>query len=294
MNASLVRHLAVLAAAISLEAQPLVHFHHVHLNSTNPDLAVAWYLRHFPDLEKAQFGGAEALWAEKSWILFNKVDRSPAWEVTTALYHIGWGTLNPKGDYDRYMALGSRFDTHYRDLSEGLPVPAGRSFYMYLLGPDNVLIEDITATYNRYNHVHLLSEDPVSAGEWYQKEFGFPPRTTPPSREPRFYNGTQIGPASGFSIDNVSLPIFNTEFIKALYPREWQGRTHLESPKGRAIDHFAFSCDNLDALIARLRKDGVKILEEPRLMFNGTLKSAFIEGPDQILIELVEGEAKKQ
>ena len=34
--------------------------------------------------------------------------------------------------------------------------------------------EAITANHHYYDHVHLLSQDPVSAGEWCQKEFGFP------------------------------------------------------------------------------------------------------------------------
>jgi hypothetical protein len=49
----------------------------------------------------------------------------------------------------------------------------------------------------------------------------------------------------------------------------------------------------LDALLARLRKEGVKVLEEPQLILGGALKSAFVEGPDKVRIELVEGHAKK-
>jgi catechol 2,3-dioxygenase-like lactoylglutathione lyase family enzyme len=80
---------------------------------------------------------------------------------------------------------------------------------------------------------------------------------------------------------------------RELFPAEWEGRKHPESPKGHALDHFAFSCDNLEAMLARLRKDGVKVVEEPHTSFNGALRSAFIEGPDNVLIELVEGHAKK-
>src|SRR5216683_4428335 len=72
-------------------AQPLVHFHHVHLNALNPELAIGWYTRHF-DCERAKFGGMDALCVGKSWILFNKVEQPPPWKITTALYHIGWGT----------------------------------------------------------------------------------------------------------------------------------------------------------------------------------------------------------
>ncbi len=286
----------LLAASVSTAQeqppQPLVHFHHVHLNALNPDLAMGWYTRHF-DCERAKFGDADALWVGKSWILFNKVDQPPAWKITTALYHIGWGTENAKSDFDKFIAMGARFETPMRDLAEGLPLAPGQRYYMYLWGPDNVMIEDITANHHYYDHVHLLSEDPVSAGEWYQKEFGFPRRAQPPSRTPRYYNGYQIGPTSGFNIDNVNVPIFPIELARQLFPAEWEGRQHPDSPKGHALDHFAFSCDNLDAMLARLRKDGVKVVEEPHTSFNGALKSAFIEGPDHVLIELVEGHAKK-
>ncbi len=272
--------------------EPLVHFHHVHLNALNPELAINWYTRHF-DCERARFAGMDALWAGKSWILFNKVDQPPSWKITTALYHIGWGSENSKTDYDKFVAMGSRFETHIMDLAEGLPVPAGQRYFMYLWGPDNVMIENITANHRYYDHVHLLSEDPVSAGEWYQKEFGFPRRPQPPSRQPRFFNGLQIGPLSGFNIDNVNVPIFPIELVKSLYPKEWEGRAHPESPKGHALDHFAFSCDNLDAMLARLRKDGVPIVEEPHTILGGALKSAFVQGPDNVLIELVEGHASQ-
>jgi catechol 2,3-dioxygenase-like lactoylglutathione lyase family enzyme len=287
----------LVAGAVSIAqnqpAEPLVHFHHVHLNSLNPDLAMGWYTRHF-DCERATFGGADALWAGKSWILFNKVDAPAPWRVTTALYHIGWGAENAKADYDKFIAMGVRFQQPMYDLAEGLPLPPGQRYFMYLWGPDNVIIEDITANHHYYDHVHLLSEDPVSAGEWYQKEFGFPRRAQPPSRAPRFFNGHQIGPTSGFNIDNINVPIFPIELARELFPEDWQGRKHPESPKGHALDHFAFSCDNLDTMLARLRKDGVKIVQEPRTSFEGAMKSAFIEGPDSVLIELVEGHAKKQ
>jgi hypothetical protein len=43
-----------------------------------------------------------------------------------------------------------------------------------------------------------------------------------------------------------------------------------------------------------LRKDGVKVSEEIRSAAGGKIKYAFIEGPDKIRIELVEGLARKE
>jgi catechol 2,3-dioxygenase-like lactoylglutathione lyase family enzyme len=284
----------VAATAQDAPPQPLVHFHHVHLNAMYPELAIAWYPRHF-EAERMKFAGQDALWVGKSWIFFNKVDQPAPWKITTALYHIGWGTENAKADSEKFSAMGARFQSPMNDLAEGLPLPAGQRFYMYLWGPDNVMIEDITANHHYYDHVHLMSADPVGAGEWYAKEFGFPHRTAPASaRQPRFFNGHQIGPTSGFNIDNINVPIFPVELLRELFPEDWAGRKEFDSPKGHAFDHFAFSCDNLDAMLARLRKDGVKILQEPQPAMSGAFRSAFIEGPDKVLIELVEGHAKKE
>src|SRR5690349_6622302 len=127
MRPTLVAILLLAAAVSTAQDQalpsvgpPLVHFHHVHLNTMFPDLAIAWYTRHF-ECEKAKFGGQDALWAGKSWILFNKVDAPAPWKITTALYHIGWGTENAKADFDRFTAMGARFEQPMMDLAEGLP-----------------------------------------------------------------------------------------------------------------------------------------------------------------------------
>ena len=89
-------------AAQDQPPQPLVHFHHVHLNAMYPDLAMQWYTRHF-EAERAKFGGTDALWVGKSWILFDKVDQTPPWKITTALYHIGWGAKDAKADFQERM-----------------------------------------------------------------------------------------------------------------------------------------------------------------------------------------------
>src|SRR5262245_41985143 len=63
---------------------PEIHFHHLHLNTLDPKAAIDFYTSKF-DCEKARFAGAEeAVWAQKSWLLFNKVDKAPAWELTSA------------------------------------------------------------------------------------------------------------------------------------------------------------------------------------------------------------------
>src|SRR5215470_4776359 len=72
-------------------APSLAHFHHLHLNSTDPAAAINFYASKF-DCEKTRFNGnTDAVWAQKSWILFNKARKPPKSEITSAIWHIGWG-----------------------------------------------------------------------------------------------------------------------------------------------------------------------------------------------------------
>ena len=65
-----------LLALSTASAQP-AHFHHLHLNTTDPAAAIDFYTSKF-DCEKARFGGLmDAVWAQKSWLLFTKVDQPP-------------------------------------------------------------------------------------------------------------------------------------------------------------------------------------------------------------------------
>jgi catechol 2,3-dioxygenase-like lactoylglutathione lyase family enzyme len=40
---------------------PTPKFHHLHLNSTDPDTAIAFYTRQFPSTSKGSWGGFPAL-----------------------------------------------------------------------------------------------------------------------------------------------------------------------------------------------------------------------------------------
>jgi len=284
-----------------LEAQeqansPEIHFHHLHLNTLDPKAAIDFYTSKF-ECEKARFAGEEdAVWAQKSWLLFNKVDRPPAWELTSAIWHFGWGAEDMKATYDKQLAMGTKFFTPLTDISDigGNIGAKGLFYYAYVLGPDKALIELNTANHHRFGHLHLFSADPVAAGEWYEKHLGAKRRSNrPPSREPRIYREVQIGPSVSLVSDNVNIIIYPVEYTKKVYADHWKGKTQLESTRGRIVDHISFSVDNLADELERMRKDGIKVTGEIRELARGKLKFAFIEGPDKIGIELIEGHAKK-
>ena len=267
--------------------EPDAHFHHLHLNALDPAACIDFYTSKF-DCEKAKFIGlSDAVWAQKSWLLFNKVTKAPPWEFTSAIWHFGWGAEDMKATYQKQLDMKTKFFT---------PItPLGATFYYaYVEGPDHALIELNTANHHHFGHLHLFSEDPVAAGEWYMKHFGAKRRGTGPiSREPRFYSGFQVGPSMSLMLDNVNIIIFPVQYSKQAYPDHWKGRTEMSPTRGRVVDHVGISVNKLEPALERLQKAGVKITAPIRSEAGGKLRFAFIEGPDKMTIELVEGHARK-
>lgn len=277
-------------------AGQLAHFHHVHLNVTDPAGAIQFYTSKF-DCEKASYGrNLDAVWAQKSWLLFTKVDAPPKSEVTSTIWHIGWGAEDLPATYRTQLDNRTPFETPITDISDiGGGKTMGVFYNAYVDGPDHQLIELNTANHHHFGHIHMLSKDPVAAGEWYVKEFGLARlgRGTP-SREPRMYRGSQIGPVDSLMMDNVNIIIFPMEYARTQWPALWKNRTDLESTAGHTTDHIAFAVDNLDQTLARLKMDGVAVTAEFRSQTTGKTSSAFLEGPDHIRIELVEGQAHRE
>ena len=60
-------------------------FHHLHLNTLDPEAAIAFYTRQFPSTAKASWGGLPALQSPtKVLILFTKVATAPVTSPQTA------------------------------------------------------------------------------------------------------------------------------------------------------------------------------------------------------------------
>jgi catechol 2,3-dioxygenase-like lactoylglutathione lyase family enzyme len=263
------------------------HFHHVHLNSTDPAKAIVFYTSKF-DCEKAKFGGVmDAVKAQDVWLLFTKVGKPPPWELVSSIWHIGWGAEDMKAAYQKQVDMGTKFYTPLTDI--GKLAGTQGFYYAYVDGPEHALIELNTAAHHRFGHLHLFSDDPIAAGEWYIKHFGAKPRSSRPvSREPRYYEGFQVGPSMSLMSDAVNIIIFPAPHARQTNPDQWKRRTELAPTEGRSIDHIGFAVENLDETLVRLRKDGVRITTGPKTAMGGKLKYAFLEGPDKIRIEVVE------
>jgi catechol 2,3-dioxygenase-like lactoylglutathione lyase family enzyme len=255
-----------------------VSFHHLHLNSPDPARAIEFYTRTFDVTKKTRLAGMEAVQSENIYLLFDKVKTAPAATLDTAIWHFGWGSTAMETDYQKHLAAGVTFATPITRLNSGL-------LFAYMKAPDGALVEINTANTRAFIHVHLYSEAPLCTAEWYVKHLGgtsrsLAQRTGPcevPFAAPSEPLGVIRSPASTVRFGDINLII---------YPRQRAGK--LVSPRGHVVDHIALGVVDLAGTLDRLRKSGVKVLEEPRPFGATPARAAMIEGPDSIAIELVE------
>ena len=289
-----IRPIFLLLAGVSAFAQTVAdaHFHHLHLNATDPAADIQFYTTKFEGERGTLAGVLEGVWAHKAWILFAKVNTPPASDITSTIWHFGWGAEDMKAAYRKQLDSGTKFETPITDISDiGGGTRMGVFFYAYVDGPDHALIELNTANHHHFGHIHLLSDDPPAAGEWYATHFGVTVRSNP--RE-QVYRGVQIGPSVSFTMDDVNFIIYPSAYARTAKLPGWEERRALESTKGHVVDHIGISVENLDDAMAKLRSAGVTITDSARSAAGGKIKYAFIEGPDNIRIEMIEGRAAKE
>ncbi|MBI4421689.1 MAG: VOC family protein [Gemmatimonadetes bacterium] len=177
--------------------------------------------------------------------------------------------------------------------------------FSYVVAPDGVLFEFTggPTTADALSHIHFYHEHPLCAANWYVEHLGMelppvrdgngPERPRPPW-DPCVVPHAEATWPSLEPVGTIRQPAGNVRFGKgamAWYPRQCvAGRCGRDQPlvpsRGQALDHLAFSIRNLDALRARLRQAGVKILEEPYPF--GASRAFLIEDPDGLAIELIE------
>jgi catechol 2,3-dioxygenase-like lactoylglutathione lyase family enzyme len=308
--------------AVSGAALPTPGFHHLHLNSVNPDAAIAFYVKAFPSTSRTTFGGQPALASPNNvLVLFNTVAAPPATQPQTAFWHFGWHVTDVRATLTRFLAQaitlvplytgeGTRTvfissDTYpgsggvlgltrpqIADARAKGVTPAGGAGFAYLRGPDDALVEyQGNMPAERFNHVHMYQDQPFCAQLWYQKHLNVivpakqPTRTESNCRVDRGPDKTL--PALDWDGMYRTPSITSTAFGDvSLFWYMNQTGTPPASTRGHLMDHIALSVTNLDAWVTKLRADNVTVLEEPYSV--GGHRAFMIEGPSREAIELIE------
>ena len=96
--------LGLAACGLGQTPLPTPSFHHLHLNSVNPEAAIEFYVRAFPSTSKTTFAGQPALASPNNVLmLFNRVATPPATQPQTAFWHFGWHVTDVRAALDRFL-----------------------------------------------------------------------------------------------------------------------------------------------------------------------------------------------
>ncbi len=264
------------------DAMP-ARFHHVHLNVTDPKKSSQFYSRVFRATPTKYNGVADALFTERSFILLNKVDTPPETKLNTGIWHIGWGGVDVKNEYEWWKSHGVDIHT---PLS---PLPGKDNFYMYINGPDKELIEINTMGHHRFAHVHFFCTDVNETANWYARHLGLKPRSTN-VKKPAGDMSTLAGIWMNFiQCDNVTMIFFGKPDVSPA-PPWWPDEPlkEIQPTRGRPIDHIAFSYRDIEPVFQRMKADGVEIVEPISMHEDTKTRSFLVLAPDKVTVEIVE------
>jgi catechol 2,3-dioxygenase-like lactoylglutathione lyase family enzyme len=305
------------------EVLPPPVFHHLHLRSTNPDAAIAFYMKAFPSTVRTTWAGMPALSSPRNvLILFDRAEFPPATQPQSAMWHFGWHVTNQRAAVARMRAEGitllplyttdsggtvhvssdtwpgvggiGRTLSQLEEAKKGNVQPVGGGGFAYIRGPDDALIEVLgDQPAERFNHVHMYQDDPICAQLWYQKHLNAPVRAGRAGAEPRTEANCKVprGPERTWPALEVGgmwrAPSGSATFSDvALSWYVRPGDAPLVSSRGQLADHIALAVPNLDPWVAKLKRDGVTFLRDVYRL--GDTRAVMIEGPSREAIELVE------
>jgi hypothetical protein len=127
-------------------------------------------------------------------------------------------------------------------------------------------------------HVHLQSRLPGAAAAWYRDVLGAQIEMTPDAtRSRRAATRPELRPAEAV--------VRFGAFALAIHRAD----ERLVTTRGQRVDHLALACASLAETLAGMQRHAVPTLQ-PIAAF-GEGRHALIEGPDRIVIELVESRA---
>ena len=304
---------------------PTPGFHHLHLNSVDPDAAIDFYVRQFPSTQWGSWAGHPALFSPNNvMILFDKVDGPPPTSPQSAIWHFGWHVVDAQATTKSFSerpevkmrplytsdeggsvlissdtwpgeagALGRTKAEIAEARAKGVQ-PTRKGGFAYMSGgPEDALFE-IAGDYpaERFNHVHMWHEHPFCALIWYKTHLNAPVRAGFPDTGLTEANcKVERGADRTWPALNPEgmfrTPRAGVEFDDVVLT--WyanQGTEPLVSSRGQMQDHIGLSVGDLDAWIDKLKSESVTFLEGPYRL--GETRAVMIEGPSREAIELVE------
>ncbi len=256
--------LAVLGLAPGAASPALAEeFDHVHLIAPETLAAAKWYQELFGG-ELGKSGPFDAVYYGND-ILKVREGEPTSGSGGTSLDHISFSVTDVEASLEECEAAGGKA------VGAARHVEAAGFTFGFCEDPWGTRIEVIDDMDHGgapgLHHVHVFTSDAAATVAWYAEQFG---------GEVVAFKG--LAPLQSILYDNGG---DETWLIVTQAPGERTGTD------GTAVDHIGWHTTEYDSWLERLRANGVKFVEEPRVLDAGH-RIAFVEGPEGTKIELVE------
>jgi catechol 2,3-dioxygenase-like lactoylglutathione lyase family enzyme len=237
-------------SAFAQRGAPNVTFGHIHINSADPDKAIAFWT----DIIGASTWSRDSLNGVSTLgvliLIAHSAPSGPS--AGSAIDHIGFKVP------DLQPFLGKLAKTNYKSFQ-----PAGDQ--LMIDGPDGVRVElaEDSSIYAplQFDHIHFYAPRPSDVQAWYAKHFSARP-------------GGDDQPNTSL-IGGAALSVAHADSV---------------SPTaGRAIDHIAFEIRDLESFCKKLAADGIKFDSPYQVLPQLKYSAAFLTDPSGARIELTEG-----
>jgi catechol 2,3-dioxygenase-like lactoylglutathione lyase family enzyme len=236
--------------AVAQRGVPNVTFGHIHINSADPDMTVAFWtdIVGLTTWSRGSLNGVSTLGV--LILITRSAPSGPS--AGSAIDHIGFKVP----DLQPFIAKLAK--TSYKSFQ-----PANEQ--LMIDGPDGVRIELVedSSMYAplQFDHLHFYATRPNDLLAWYAQVFG-----ARPAGEDQPNTSHVSGAALSFAhADSVS------------------------PTAGRAIDHIAFEIKNLESFCKKLAADGIKFDSPYQVLPQLRVSAAFLTDPSGARIELTEG-----
>jgi catechol 2,3-dioxygenase-like lactoylglutathione lyase family enzyme len=306
--------------AVGQTALPPPHFHHLALNSVDPEAAIAFYLKEFPSTSRTTWQGMPALVSPTQvMIVFQKVAAPPPADPdVTAYWHFGWTAADSRKSLEDFRAQNLLVPFYTDDQggyvgisSDTYPYPPGvpgrtkaqiaeaiaqnlqprqTGGNGYISGPDHAIVEFTGNSPERFDHVHMWQDDPLCAQFWYVSHLQATPRRGSAPIASENCKAPRGADPSWPSLNRKGTYRFPTGGVSfddvAMNWYMNQTDRPLAPTIGHLMDHVSLSVGDLDAWIAKLKGEGVVFVRQTYRI--GTARAVMIQGPSREAIELIE------
>ncbi|HEX5106917.1 MAG TPA: VOC family protein [Vicinamibacterales bacterium] len=277
--------LLALAAASHPSAQMLnkeapVRVGHYHLNVTS----IADHKKFWVDALGGTAGtvGSEEVVKFGDVMLFLHAQKPSGGTRTSTIDHIGLAAPDVPSLAKKVVSAGYQRTVGREGGAGPAAAPAGGQSavygnFEYLLGPDNVKVELVTAKGGppiAHHHVHFINTQYVEMRDWYVKALDATPRTGP-NTFTDYFAGADL-PGIGYMLN-----FFRWEVKEPMAP----------TTAGRVIDHVGFEVRDLEAFCKKLEGKGIKLTQAYRKgsPLGASVATAMLVDPWGTVIELTEG-----